>query len=147
MFTENFKIMEVGAPIANASDTDSNSDIVDMAGWDGVCFIGSLTDSAATGVAHLKGEQNTANSDSGMAALTSADATATCVVNDDLNDQLLVLDIYKPLERYAQAVRTSATANIAFGTLIAILYRGRKGPITDDSSVLDTAAVISPAEA
>lgn len=146
MFSENHSIREVGAPIALASNTDSNSDIIDMTGWDGVVFIAPIEDSVATGVAHLKGEQNTANADSGMATLTGADATATCVVNDDLNNKLLVLDIYKPQERYVQAVRTSGTANIAFGTLIAILYTGRKSPVTDDSTILDVAAVVSPAE-
>ncbi|MFH1852544.1 MAG: hypothetical protein ABIA75_09380 [Candidatus Neomarinimicrobiota bacterium] len=146
-FLKNFKIMEVGAPIAAANNTDSNSDRIDMAGWDGVCFIGSITDSVATGVATLTAEQNIADSDTGMAALSGGAATATCAVNDDLNDQLLVVDIYKPQERYVQAVRTSATANIAFGTLIAILYRNRKQPITEDSTILDSVLAVSPAEA
>jgi hypothetical protein len=146
MFTENHKIMEVGAPVAAANNTDSNSDRIDMTGWDGVVFICPITDSVATGVAHLKAEQNTADSDSGMAALSGADATATCAENDDLNDKLLVVDVYKPQERYVQAVRTSGTANIAFGNVIAILYQGRVSPITADSSILDTAAAVSPSE-
>ena len=147
MLSENVSIREVGAPVAAASNTDSNSDIIDTTGWDGVVFIAPIEDSANTGVAHLKAEQNTANADSGMAALSGADATATSAADDDLNNKLLVLDVYKPLERYVQAVRTSGTANIAFGTLIAILYKGRKAPITDHSTVLDRAAVSGPAEA
>lgn len=143
---KNCKIMEVGAPVAAAANTDSNSDIIDMSGWEGVVFVAPITDSVQTGVATLKVEQNTANSDTNMAALSGATAAATSAANDDLNDKLLILDVYKPRERYVQAVRTSATANIAFGNVIAILYSGKKAPITADTSVLASALVVSPAE-
>jgi hypothetical protein len=146
MLTENSKIMEVGAPVANANNTDSNSDILDMSGWDGVVFICPVTDCAATGVATLKAEQDDANADGGMAALTGASATATCAINDDLNDKILVLDVYKPTKRYVQAVRTSAVANIAFGNVIAIQYRGRNAPPVEHASILDLVAVVSPSE-
>lgn len=144
---KNAVIGEVGAPISAANNTDSNTDILDMTGFDGVVFIDVITDSVATGVATLTVQQNTANSDSGMASLSGAAATATCSTNDDLNNQLLIVDVYKPRERYVQAARTSATANIAFGSCIAIRYKSQKGPITEDSSVLDSALAISPAEA
>jgi hypothetical protein len=140
-------VREVGAPIANANNTDANSDRIDTAGYEGVMFIASVTDSAATGVATLKVEQNTTDSDSGMAALAGATATATCAVNDDINDQLLIVDVFRPRERYVQAVRTSATANIAFGTVVAILYGPKTKPVADHSTVLDSAVVSSPAEA
>lgn len=146
-FLKNFVIKEVGAPIALANNTDSNSDRIDMAGYDGVIFIGTVTDSVQGGVATLKVEQNTADSDSGMAALSGASAAATSAANDDLNDKLLVVEVVKPQERYVQAVRTSATQNIAFGSLIAILYGEKKVPVTEDATVLDSALVASPAEA
>ncbi|MDM7994325.1 MAG: hypothetical protein QUT30_01435 [Acidobacteriota bacterium] len=133
---------EVGAPIANANNTDSNSDILDMSGYEGVIFIAPVTDSAAGGVATLTAEANTANSDSGMAAITGAAATATCAINDDLNDKLLVVNVYRPQKRYIQAVRTSATANIAFGSLIAIRYGAKELPVTADSTILDSADVV-----
>jgi hypothetical protein len=144
---KNMKIQEVMAPVAAANNTDSNSDRLDMANWDGVIFILPLTDSVATGVATLTIEQNTADSDSGMAALSGATATATCTVNDDLNNTLLIVEVYKPRERYVQGVATSATANIAFGNMIAIQYRGRKGPVTQPASVQASTLVASPAEA
>jgi hypothetical protein len=144
---KNMKFQEVMAPVSAANNTDSNSDILDMANWDGVIFIVPITDSVATGVATLTIEQNTANSDSGMAALASATATATCTVNDDLNNTLLIVEIYRPRERYVQGVVTSATANIAFGNMIAIQYRGRKGPVTQPASVQASTLLASPAEA
>jgi len=140
------EIAEVGLPVAAADDTDSNSDRLDMAGWDGVVFICPITDSANTGVATLTVEQNIIDSDTGMAALAGAVATATDAGGDDLNDQLLIVEVHKPRERYVQAVRTSATANIAFGNLIAIRYTGRKSPITAHSTVLQQSLAVSPAE-
>lgn len=140
------KISEVHAPISVAANTDANSDRLDMSGWDGVMFIQPVEDSVATGVATLKVEQNTADSDTGMAALSDATATATCAVHDDLNGKLLIVDVYQPTKRYVQGVVTSATANIAFGTMIAIQYRGKKAPVTQGSTVLDSAFVAGPAE-
>jgi len=140
-------IREVGAPVAAANNTDSNSDRIDMSCWEGAIFIATITDSESTGVATQTIQQNTADSDSGMAALASGASTDTCVVTDDLNNQLLKTAVHKPLERYIQAVRTSATANIAFGTQIVILYGCKKLPVADHSTVLDSDEVISPAEA
>ena len=141
MFTENFKIMEVGAPITAALNTDSNSDRIDMTGWDGIVFIATITDSAATGIATLKVESNTIDSDTGMAAVSGASAAKTSGADDDLNDKLLVVDVYRPLKRYVQAVRVSATANIAFGSLIAIQYNGKSLPPTAHASILTLVAV------
>ena len=144
---KNVSVREVGAPVAAANNTDSNSDRIDMSGYEGVMFVCAVTDSVQNGVATLKVEQNTADSDSGMAALSGASATATSATNDDLNDQLLVVDVYRPTDRYVQAVRTSSAANIAFGSVVAILYGARELPHSDDTTVLDSALVASPAEA
>jgi hypothetical protein len=138
-------IRVVGNPIALANNTDSNSDIIDMKDYDGVLFIGTVDDSVSTGVATLKVEQNAANSDTGMAAATGAQATKTCVVTDDLNNKSLIVDVYRPIKRYVQGVRTSSAANIAFGSLVAILYKGRKFPEAEHSSILDAALAVSPA--
>lgn len=132
---ENVVIAEVLAPIAAASNTDSNSDILDMAGYEGVIFLVPITDSAATGVATLNVQENTANSDSGMTTVDTA--TKTCTVNDDINNTLLIVAVHKPLKRYIQGNAVSATANIAFGNMIAIKYGAKKLPITDDTSVSD----------
>lgn len=142
MLTENYDIREVGAPISAANNTDSNSDRIDMSGYEGIAFIVPVTDSVATAVAHLKIEENTIDSDSGMTLITGADATVTCVVTDDLNNKLLVTEVFRPLKRYVQAVRTSGTDNIAFGNVIAILYKKRVLPPAEDASILDLAAVV-----
>ncbi len=135
-FTQNFEIREVGAPVAAGATIDSNSDRIDMADYESVTFIAVVTDSVATGVATLTVEANDADSDSGMAAVTGAAATATCAVNDDINDKLLIVEVARPAKRYVQAVRTSLTANIAYGSVIAIL-KPRRVPVVNHSTVLD----------
>ena len=144
--TKNVEIREVNAPVAAADDTDDNSDRIDMSGYESATFIVPITDSVATGVATMTIEQNTADSDTGMAALSGAVATDTCAVNDDLNNTLLVVEVVKPRERYLQAVLTSATANIAFGNTIVLLHKPRTMPVSEHASVGDMARAISPAE-
>lgn len=143
---KNIKIIRVGAAVAAASNIDDNSSRIDMANWEGVVFFGAINDSVATGVAALTAEQNTSDSDTGMAALAGAVADLTCAVNDDLNGKVLEVAVHQPRERYVQAVRSSTTANIAFGELYALLYGPRKLPITDDATIGESAKVVSPAE-
>lgn len=137
-------IGEVGALIAAASNTDSNSDILDMAGYEGVVFIDNITVSVATGVATLTVEQNDLNQDGGMTAITGAVATATAV-GTELGGTVLIVEVYQPRKRYVQGVRTSAVANMTRGPLIAIRYGAKKLPITLDATVAGSASVTSGA--
>lgn len=133
---DNLEVRYVGAAIANASNTDSNSSRIDMAGYESVLFVSTIADSTATGVATITIEQNDADSDSGMAAVTGTNATVTCAVNDDVNGRMLMTELRTPTKRYVQAVRTSATANIAFGEIIAILTPLTL-PVSQHSTVAD----------
>lgn len=131
-----------GDAVTAAANTDSNSTRFDMSGYDGILFVTAITDSVATGVATLTVEQNDADSDTGMAAITGAEAKATSAVDDDLNGKILIVDVYKPLKRYVQGVRTSATKNIAFGEIYAIRYKGKMGPIALSSTISARTTVI-----
>lgn len=140
-------IIYAGAAVSAASNTDSNSTRIDTANCEGVVFFCTITDSVDTGVAALTIEQNTADSDSGMAALSGAVANLTSAANDDLNGKVLIVSVHKPRERYIQAVRTSTTANIAFGEVYAVKYGVRTMPVADNSTVGEKATTVSPAEA
>lgn len=140
-------IVYAGAAIAAAANTDSNSSRIDTANCEGVIFFTTITDSVQNGVATLKVEQNPADSDAGMAALSGAQADLVSAANDDLNGKVLIVDVYRPRERYVQGVRGSATANIAFGEIYAIKYGHRKLPVADNPTLGEKAAVASPAEA
>ena len=143
----NIKLDWLKTVVSAGSSIDDDSAIVDTQGYDGCLFITTITDSVQNGVATMTIEQNSANSGSGMAALSGAVATAVSAANDDLNNKILAVDVYRPRERYLRANRTSSTANIAYGEVIAILYKGIKQPISQAAAdVAASAVVTSPAE-
>ncbi len=137
---DNLELRYVGAAVAAGSSIDNNSSRIDMADYESVTFITTITDCADTGVAALTIQQNTVDSDSGMAAVSGAVATATSAGNDDMNGTALAVELTKPSARYVQAVRTSATANIAYGEVIAILKPKRR-PATQGATIQASAAV------
>lgn len=137
---DNYEVRYVGAAVAAGSSIDSNSSIIDMDGYESVMFVTTITDSVATGVAKMVVQENDENSDAGMADVTGTAATVTCAVNDDINGTVLVTEYRKPAKRFVQAVRTSATANIAYGEVIAILKPLRR-PAEQGETVSDTAYV------
>lgn len=138
--TDNLEFRVVGAAVAAGSSIDSNSTIIDMADYEAVGFITNISDSVATGVATLKIEQSDTNADGGMTAVTGASASATCAVNDDINGTALLVELFKPNKRYVQAVRTSATANIAYGEVIAVL-KPKRLPATKGATIAASAYV------
>ncbi|WP_026790350.1 hypothetical protein [Pleomorphomonas oryzae] len=140
LISDNLEVRYVGAAIAAGASIDGNSSRIDMADYESVLFVSTITDSVATGVATLKVEENDDDSDTGMAAVTDASATKTCASNDDINGTLLAVEYRLPSKRYVQAVRTSSAANIAYGEVIAILTPRRK-PAVQGATVSDLAAV------
>jgi hypothetical protein len=127
--------------VAAAANTDDDSAIFDSDGFESVTFVASITDSVSGGVATLTVEQNSANSASGMAALSGGTDTMTSASNDDLNGLCLKIEVVRPRERYLRVNRASATQNIAFGDVIAIGIPHRKQPSSHTGTV-----VLSPAE-
>lgn len=144
---KDLKFYHALAPISAASNTDSDSAAVDTQGFEGVIFIVPITDSVDTGVATATVKQCDTSGGT-YAALSGAVATATSAANDDLNSHLLIVDVYRPLERYLKINLVSATANIAYGDTVAICYGAGKVPITQLSAeVSQLTAVASPSEA
>lgn len=135
----NAKIEYAYAAISSANDTDVNTTIFDMAGWDGILFITHIVTGAATGVATLNVKAHTANSAAGA---TITGATATVTNGTTYAGKNLIVDVYKPLKRYVYGNITSGTDVITFGQTHAILYRGKMGPVADPSTLADLTAVI-----
>jgi hypothetical protein len=137
---DNVEIRVVGNPIAAGSSIDGNSSIIDMEGYESVAFVATITDSVDTAVATLTVEESAANADGAMVAVTGASASVTSASNDDINGKCLIAEYRKTDKRYVQVVRTSATANIAYGNVVAILTPYRK-PVTQDVTVAASAYV------
>lgn len=132
--SDNFEVVMANAAVTAGSSIDDNSARIDMSDYESAMFVVTITDSVDTGVAALTIQGNDADSDTGMAAISGAVATATSAANDDLNGKLLVAEVRNPSSRYIQATITSATANIAYGETIAIL-KPRRRPAVQGATV------------
>lgn len=140
---KDIKVSRVMNAVAAGTTTQTAAAPVDMSGWDGVVFIasfGTITD----GTPGLKARQGQASNMSDAADL--AGSLASPAITDD--NRLAVVDVYRPLERYVdcQVLRAGATGAVIDG-VIAIQYRGRKMPVTQDvTQVAANKSLASPAE-
>lgn len=132
--TDQVKITRVENAAA-AGTTDLETDILDMAGFEGVVFIAHLGDVTSGSVLNLKAQQNTANSTSGMADIVGAGAGATAGASDYDNKDL-ILDLQQVEERYVRGVLVIDTQNAVVNGITAIQYGPRALPVTQPSSVV-----------
>lgn len=116
-----------------AATTDVNGTGVDMQGYDGVVFVASLGTLTSSQVTTLKAQ---GSSDDGSAD-TYADITGavTSAMDDADSNLLLILDVYRPLERYVRPVLDRGTANAVLDSIVAIRYRASKAPVTQGATV------------
>jgi hypothetical protein len=142
-FVKNIAVEYGGAAVAASSSTDSNSSRFDMQGYESVIAITTITDSTDTGTATLSIQENSADSDTGMTEITGATLTATSAADDDLNGKFLMVEVVKPIERYVQATRVSATANMAFGEVYVIRIKSRKKPVAAPSTQAAAPVVVA----
>lgn len=136
------KVTRVMNAIA-AGTTDQESSVIDMQGFDGVMFIaafGAITTNAVTSVKAQQGTDATVTD--------AADLLGTGItVADDDDNQVVVLDIYRPRERYVRCVIDRGTQNAVIDGIVAIQYNGRRQPTTHDATTVVAAeSHNSPAE-
>lgn len=127
-----------------AGTSDQTSSAIDMQGFEGVIFyfmFGTITGSAVTGVRVQQ------SSDDGVAdAYTDLLGSAVAVPDSRSND-MVVVDILRPRERYLKAVIDRATQNAVIDGIVAVQYGPRVKPTTDDSAtVIGREVHASPAE-
>lgn len=130
---------------AGAAQTALESDIVDMAEYEGVVFValtGDVTDTCVLGLNVEHGDE----AGGGDMADTTATASFTAGATN-ADSKILAVDVYRPTKRYVRAVLTRTTANAVVGGIIAIKYGPRKAPVTQDATVIDSEIVVSPASA
>lgn len=114
------------APTATGTTTIDSAE-VDMAGWDGVCFIVRLGSPATNN--NIRAQQDTAT---GMAS--AADIEGTLVGNHATNNPL-ILDLKRPRERFVR-VRVTRGTTTTIDTLVAIQYRGRSSNFSQPSGTM-----------
>lgn len=133
--SKNSKVVLVLAGQASGTSTLSTNP-VDMQGYEGVMFVGSLATANAGNFAKARQGQQANMSDGADLANTKV----TPVTNGDS----FLLDIYKPLKRYVDVQITRGVATVT-GDIYAILYGPRKIP-TVHGSTINAEMHISPAE-
>ena len=129
---------------AVAATSDLNGSSVNMTGFEGVLFIALLGTLSATQVTSLKAQMS--SDDGGSDAFTDILGTDSGDMADDDDDQVIVLDIYRPVERYVRPVLLRGTGNAVVDGILAIQYGpGKKPTINDVTSVFGTEVHASPA--
>jgi hypothetical protein len=126
-----------------AGTTDQNSSAIDMQGWDGVVFLAAFGALTATQVTQIKVQQGQQSNLSDAADLAG---TNVGPLADTDGNKLLAVDVYRPQERYVRCVVDRGTANAVIDGVLALQYKGRVKPVTQDSSVAFVEKHASPAE-
>jgi hypothetical protein len=126
------------AVVATTSVTGTT---IDMSGFEGVAFFlqaGAITD----GNLSVKAQGGLLANGSDAADLAG---TLTTLTNAQDNN-VAVLDLYRPTERYITPVivRGGATGAVVQG-LVAVLYGPHTKPTTQDATVAASKVVVSPA--
>ena len=130
-----------------AGTTKRTSSIIDMANYDGVLFIVGLGTIIEAGTLDGFVEQHTLNQTSGMARLATTSAYTVTAADAAKTQSCILIDVYRPQERYLQCNITPASQNAVVLGITAIRYRGRVKPETQDTTVLASTSLGSPAEA
>jgi hypothetical protein len=143
-FLEECKVLFVENSVA-AGQATTVGEVVDTAGWGGACFVYKLGAVVNGAAATLKVYQDT---DVGMAhAAELAGASAAIAVASSDSDQFLIVDVKEPRERYLRPTIVTATQDVEIDSAFCILYNPRVKPISQPSTVDDSALAVSPAEA
>jgi len=130
---------------AQAEGTTSvESDIVDVDGAVGVCFIvsfGKITD--GTPVITVKQGNNANGSE-----MNTVEGSIQLAATD--SDKVVIIDVKKPKKRYVKLVVDRTEGSPSTGCIIddaiAIKYSGRVYPTTKGDTVADKILLISPDE-
>lgn len=124
---------------ATAGQTALTGDVLDMSGWENVCFIAIFGDVTDTAVLTLAAYDHTANAASGS-AITGASATFTAGATN-ADSAMLIVDVRQPQKRYVYPYLTRTTANAVVNGILAIRYNGSKLPVTQGATVLASTLV------
>jgi len=136
--------LKVSSALDYASGTaDRTGAILDMAGFTGVLMIVKLATIAAGAVTSIKAQQDTASNMAGAADLAG---TGITIANDDDN-QIFIIDLYEPVERYVRLVVDKDATNACAESAIYIQYGPTNRPQVNTATDLVTyERHMSPAE-
>ena len=104
---------------------DRNGAEFDMQGFEGVMIVTKFGDIAAGAVTTVKAQQDSAT---GMAGAADLEGTGISVAADDDN-QIFIIDIYRPQERFVRGVVDKDASNNTEEMMFYVGYGARKLPV------------------
>lgn len=134
----NSKLALAQAPlVTGAATTGTKGAIVDMAGFNGCLFTGTIGTVGSTDdvTAFI---QDTSSTGGTWAAIGGATITST--TGD--SDKYFAIDVYKPHRRYLRTV-SNISAVVEYGGVTAIQYEPNDVPTSHSTGTLATAVVLS----
>jgi hypothetical protein len=129
-----------------AGQVARTSEIVDMSGYEGALFIFDFGTLIQNGTLTPVIQQGTDSAGANMAALAGTEAYTVSAADAALTHSCLVVDVYKPRERYLRAVITPDVQNAVITGITVIRYNGSQRPDLN-TGVLQMTQLFSPAEA
>ncbi len=129
--------------VGSAGTSDLTTEAVDTRGYSGVRFkvaFGAITSGAVTSV-KLQQSSDDASTD---AYSDIADSGVT--VADDDDNQVAIIDVYKPAKRYLCAVIDRGTQNAVVDYMEVELYNPDSAAVTQDATVVEAVVLNTPAE-
>ena len=144
----NFTVMNRGDTALAATNVDS-SVLVDMSGWDGICFVASIvevTAGASTTAVKLVPRHSATNASTALTDLGSTAVAGDATVSTGDQGKALIVDVYRPQKRYMSvSVDKDGNGTSLVSPVIAIQYKGKKAPVTQSTTyVYGSKQCISP---
>ncbi len=138
------KDVKITTALDYASGTaDRNGSTLDMQNFEGVLMIVKFATIAAGATTSIKAQQGAASDLSDAADL---EGTGIAVAADDDN-QVFIIDLYRPRERYVRLVVDKDGSNAVAESAIYVQYGPRKKPVTQNVADAVTYELhVSPAE-
>ena len=119
--------MKVSTALDYASGSaDRNGAILDMKGFENVMVVCKLAAIAGGAATTIKMQQDTAVGGGTMADL---EGSGQSIAADDDN-QIFIIDLIKPQERYVRVVMDKDGANACAESIVYIQYNPREKPVT-----------------
>lgn len=120
--------------IANATAagiTAINCTSVDMQDFETVVGYAAMGTLTATQVTSLKAQSSTDN-----ATWADIAGAVTANANDADSNKMLILEVYRPQQRYVRFVVNRATANAVIDSVVAVQYGPKKAAVTQDATTV-----------
>lgn len=142
--SKNSKITRHSNAVAAGTSDITPANGIDMQNFEGCLFMVPFGAITANAVTSIKVQQS---SDDGSAdAYTDLLGTGVTVEDDDDN-QVFWIDVYRPRERYLKLIVLRGTENAVIDGIIALQYGPRLKPTTHDSTTVGGGELhASPAE-